>query len=129
MGQYLKDNKIAPEVILSSDAKRTTETINNILTAAGLTVKPAFTKALYLATPGEMLKEIAKVADSVQSVMLVCHNPGAEQLAKILIKSGNAADIERLKQKYPTAALTCLTLGSDSWKTLNPASCHLDFFI
>ena len=129
MGKYIQENNIAPQAILCSDATRTTQTAKNIMRAAGIQNPISFSKTLYLATPGEILKEIAKVDDSIESVLIVAHNPGVEQLARLLTAAGDAESIARLKEKYPTAALACFSIDATSWKEINPASGNLDKFI
>ncbi len=129
IGEYLKQNNLKPDVILSSDAMRTTMTIKNVLREAGYDIDVDFRKRLYLATPGEMLKEIATINDASQSAMIVCHNPGAEQLVKFLTKSGGYDAISRIKVKYPTAGLARLVLDSDSWKNIQPTSGYLEDFV
>lgn len=129
IGKYLKENEIIPDRIISSDALRTKQTAKNILRESGIATKAEFTKNLYLATPGEILKEIAKTDNDFSSLMVVCHNPGAEQLAKYLAGSGDDEVIKRLKTKYSTAGLACLTLKSNNWQQLDPACGNLDNFI
>jgi phosphohistidine phosphatase len=129
IGDYLKTNNITPEVILSSDAVRTTQTINNILRAASYDINVQFSGKLYLATPGEILKEIAKISDDINSIMVVCHNPGAAQLAMMLTAGGDTDSINLMRTKYPTAGLACLTLKTETWKQVNPASGNLDKFV
>lgn len=129
MGRYFRENTIRPDVILSSDAMRTTQTINNILRESGCNVQPQFTKKLYLATPGEILKELAKLDNSNSSAMVVCHSPGVQLLSAILTGSGDEDSIERLKRKYPTTGMACLTLATDSWQKIDPGCGHLDMFV
>lgn len=129
MGEYFKKNNINPDVILCSDAKRTSSTIENIIRAAWFNKKPAFLKSLYLATPGEILKELAKIDNSNNSALVVAHNPGIEQLAKILIKTGNYEALSRIRIKYPTCALTILEINSANWQEINPASADIIDFI
>ncbi|PIR38727.1 MAG: hypothetical protein COV35_06080 [Alphaproteobacteria bacterium CG11_big_fil_rev_8_21_14_0_20_39_49] len=129
MGKYISLNRINPDVILSSDSTRTTQTINNIVREAAIETKVDFIGRLYLATPGEILKELAKLDDSFSSAMVVCHNPGAEMLTAILAGNGNNGALQNLKKGYPTCSLACLTVNSDSWKNIDAGSAYLDEFI
>lgn len=129
MGKYIKSNNINPDVILSSDSARTTETINNVLKEAEISTSVDFSNKLYLATPGEILKELAKLGDEVESAMVVCHNPGAEMLTAILARDGNKFALSTLNRKYPTCGLACMTIKSDSWDKLDMGSAYLDEFI
>ncbi|MCE3232442.1 MAG: phosphoglycerate mutase protein [Rickettsiaceae bacterium] len=129
IGKYIKENNLIPEKILCSDAVRTSMTAKNITREAGANITISFMKELYLATPGEILKILAKVDDKVNSVMVVCHNPGVEQLAKLLTASGDANSIAQLKTKYPTAGLACFSIDTESWGEINPGSANLDRFV
>jgi phosphohistidine phosphatase len=129
IGKYLNDNFIKPEVILSSSSKRTEQTINTIISASHLAVKPQFIDKLYLATAGEILKEIAKVDDKINSIMIVAHNPGVAVLAKLLAGSGKKESLELLQIKYSTAGLAILNFNMLSWSILDPSSGYLQEFI
>lgn len=128
-GKYLKLKGISPDYIISSDSCRTAQTIKNILREAGINTQVQYSKKLYLATAGEMLKELAKIDDKIASVLLVCHNPSAQQLATILAGNGNPQAIQNVKNKYPTCGLAYLELDTDSWKIIDPACGFLKEFV
>jgi phosphohistidine phosphatase len=129
MGKYIKEQNLIADRILCSDSVRTTTTAINILREIKEDIPIHFTKELYLATAGEMLKILAKTDDELNSVMIITHNPGIEQLAKFILKSGDAESIHRLQTKFSTAALACFSLDTDSWQKINPGSGNLDSFI
>jgi phosphohistidine phosphatase len=128
IGEYIKKHDIAPQIILCSDAIRTMLTAKNIVRECGIDTNITFTKQLYLATAGEILKVIARIDNTVDSAMVVCHNPGVENLAKFLLEDGNNDSIHRLKTKYSTCGLACFTLQTDNWAEINPQSGYLDYF-
>jgi phosphohistidine phosphatase len=53
------------------------------------------------------------VPETVESVMLIGHNPGLHQLALALASTGD--ELERLGAKFPTAALATIELAS-TWR-------------
>lgn len=122
IGDYLKHQGINPDAILSSSATRTKQTINLITRRAGIMQEPQFCKELYLATPGEMMKAIAKQAPKdAESLLIVAHNPGVQQLAALLSHGkGDGQALEQLRIKYPTATLAILTLHIDDWDAIQP---------
>ncbi len=61
--------------------------------------------------------------DSADSVLLIGHNPGLEQLALALADRG--ADLARLREKFPTGALATIVVGGESWAGLEPGSGEL----
>jgi phosphohistidine phosphatase len=56
-------------------------------------------------------------------VMLIGHNPGLQQLARLLASSGT--DLAKLEEKFPTAAFAALTVESDGWAGLRPGAAEL----
>lgn len=129
IGRYLKINDISPDFIISSDSCRTAQTIKIALREAGIDTPIQFSQKLYLATAGEMLKELAKIDDKITSAMIVCHNPGAEILTSILAGKANSEAIQNVKKKYPTCGLAYLELDTDSWKIIDPACGFLKEFV
>lgn len=79
MGREMRDAGLAFDLVVASPAKRVAETI-----AAIDGSPPTWDKAIYNATAGELLGIIQEVAVDVQSLMLVGHNPGFEELASLL---------------------------------------------
>ena len=70
---------------------------------------------MYGASGDELLERLRRVPDRVDAVALVGHNPGIQDLAIALVGAGD--DIERLRAKFPTAALA--VIGFDgTWRGL-----------
>jgi phosphohistidine phosphatase len=99
IGQHLRDEGIAPDLVLCSSAARTRETLERI----GLS--GVVEHDLYGASATELLARLRDVPPSVESVLLIGHNPGTHDLALVL--TGEPAD------KYPTGALATIEL--DEW--------------
>ena len=55
--------------------------------------------------------------------MLIGHNPGLHDLARVLASLG--ADLPQLEEKFPTGALGTLVVDSDSWAALRPGDAEL----
>lgn len=125
---YAKKHIPCPGLVLCSTATRTKQTIAALVNAWEKAPEIIYTHRLYLASPGELLKEIAKVNEAVTSVMVVAHNPGIESLAAMLVKDGNKQAYDRMRAKYPTAGLAMFTLES-AWDSINPRSATLVDFI
>ena len=64
--------------------------------------------------------------DEVESVMLIGHNPGIQDLALSL--AGAGSEIARLRSKFPTAALATLEFNG-TWRELAPGSAELVSFV
>lgn len=107
VGQFLRREEIKIDLVISSPAKRARETIELVLPAAKLEVELRFEDRIYEATPRTLLAVIAEVKPSVNTLMLVGHNPGFEGLLEILTTQA---------RHLPTASVAFIDLDSDEWK-------------
>ena len=125
IADYIRAQGIAPNLILSSSARRARETVERIF---GSAVTVAFEDALYLASADRLLARLHAVEDA-SSVMMVGHNPGLANLAVALMGRGDKAVGEMMMTKYPTGGLACFSLKIDRWSDLAAEGTHLDAFI
>ena len=123
IAKHLARLGIQPELVLCSTAERTRKTLELVRPALGTTGTTRLESELYAASSDELLERIRAVPEEVASVMLIGHNPGLQDLALVLASAG--ADLERLKAKFPTAALATLTLANTPWSTLSEADAVL----
>jgi phosphohistidine phosphatase len=82
-----------------------------------------FVAELYAASEQKLLERLRALPESADSVMLIWHNPGLQELALVLTWRG--VDLPKLKQKFPTGALATLVVDSDSWEALRPGDAEL----
>jgi phosphohistidine phosphatase len=99
IGRHLRDEGIAPELVLCSSAARTRETL------ARIGLEGEAERGLYGASATELLARLRELPPGIESVMLIGHNPGMHDLALLL--TGEPGD------KYPTGALATIEL--DNW--------------
>jgi phosphohistidine phosphatase len=126
IGRHLREQRIAPELVLCSPARRARETLERIEPAFGaraVRVEPR----LYGATPDMLLELLRGVPEPVASVMLIGHNPGLERLAVRLARP--SPQLRALEAKYPTAALATLTFDVSSWSSLDAGTAELVGFV
>src|SRR5215468_12357382 len=77
IGAWLAEHGFRPELILSSSARRTRDTVAGLgVVAEG--VEAAFEDGLYLAEPDGILRRIAKLKPALTRVLVIGHNPGME---------------------------------------------------
>jgi phosphohistidine phosphatase len=126
MAAHLREQGIAPELVLCSTALRARETFEGIEPALGTPVV-RFEPELYGAGPDVLLDRLHKVGDEIGSVMLIGHNPSLELLARDLARPEPA--VRELAAKYPTAALATLVVGEASWRTLGSGTAELTGFV
>ena len=125
IAKHLRRLGIEPELVLCSPATRTRETLEVLRPAIG-TSTVMFEEELYLASSNRLIARIHLVPDSVASVLLIGHNPGLHELALALVAAGD--DMERLEEKFPTAALATLAFG-DAWSRLARADATLTAYV
>ena len=88
--------------MLASRARRSVETVER----AGVP-SPSFDERIYDASAGQLLAVVQEVADGVERLLMVGHNPGFERLASRLVGS----EIE-----MPTGSLIEIELPIDRWQ-------------
>jgi phosphohistidine phosphatase len=127
MAGHLEDEGIRPDLVLCSPARRTRETLERIEDALGDGIEARFEDALYGATEATLLRCLNALPDEVDSVMLIGHNPGLEDLAMALASQG--AELDRLREKFPTAALATIDLPADRWSAVERGRGELVAFV
>lgn len=119
VGETMRLEHIKPEKWFVSSAKRTTDTCQRILLAGKFKHEPIYDKSLYLASAGEMIRYLNKVDDNPESIIVIAHNPGIEQLLKLLCGShGNTKALRALNTGYPPATLSVIGVDISSWDEL-----------
>ena len=126
MAEHIRREGIAPELVLCSPSRRTAQTLTLIAPGLGDGTDAQIKPELYAAAAADLLEALHGVPDEVESVMLIGHNPGIQDLALSL--AGNGPEIARVRGKFPTAALATLEFGA-SWRELAPASAELVSFV
>lgn len=126
--RHMKRAGIAPALVLCSSARRTVMTLDGIARALPEQAETVIDDDLYAASAGRLLARLRSVPDRVPSVMLIGHNPGLEDLAAMLVGTGDDALRRHMAAKFPTGALTALRFGG-SWADLAPAEAELESFV
>lgn len=126
IAEHLSTESATTDLVLCSSARRARETLERIAPALGDGVDVQIEPELYAASDERLLKRLRAVAEDVESVLLVGHNPGLEQLAVELAGSGD--ELSSLRRKYPTAALATLEFDGP-WRALKPRRATLTAFI
>jgi len=123
LAEHLRRERIAPELVLCSPAVRTRQTLQLVRPPG----RVAFLDALYGASCDELLELLRSVSDTIDSVMLIGHNPGLRELA-LELASGRSG-LERLEAKFPTAALATLTIAAGPWGRAAPGDAVLTGYV
>lgn len=89
-----------PQVVVSSDSKRTRQTWDHMKAALGGSPDVRFTSSLYLAGPPEVRQALRELPDGVETAMVIGHNPGWEEVVfelcgvRVRMTTCNAALLE-----------------------------------
>ncbi len=125
IGRYAGSHGIRPQLVLCSSARRARETLDLLRPALGPDVAVDFGDDLYGADTDHLLRRLRALGDDIESVLVVGHNPGVQDLAIRLAGDGEPIAVERLMAKFPTGALATLDLGISTWAQLKPGCGYL----
>jgi len=129
MGRVMAERSLKPDLILCSTSQRTRETLDLAraqFDAVGSLAE--FEDGLYLASADELLARVRAIGTEAKTVLLIGHNPGMHGLALTLARTGDAKSLNRLEEKFPTAALAVFTFPQMSWSEVGPAGGRLESF-
>jgi phosphohistidine phosphatase len=129
MGAYMARHSLIPDRILCSPARRTRETWAAIATQWPADRDVVFDQRLYEATPQSILSVIRVQHEAARTLLVIGHNPGLQATAELLIAAGDVELRERLREKFPTAALAVIDFAIDKWKAIHQRSGRLDRYI
>jgi phosphohistidine phosphatase len=125
---HMAEEQLFPDLALVSPARRARETWE--LVAPKLGEVPARSEPRFYESPPErLLAVVRELEPDVRSVLLVGHNPGFEDLAKLLIGHGDRYAFARMAKKYPTAGLAVIDFPVEDWPAVKPGSGRLDRFV
>lgn len=111
MGRLLREQGLLPDLIITSTARRARDTAELVAQGAGYEGEVEETRSFYHAPPRAYLERLRALPPEIGCVLLVGHNPGMEELVKVL--AGVA-------ERFPTAALANVALPITSWDQLTP---------
>ena len=119
MAMRLKQRGIQIDLIISSSARRTSDTANIFADILNYNSEIIFDRRLYAASERHILSVINHLDDKFTNVLLVCHNPGITNLVNYL--SGS------LIENIPTSGIVGL-LSERIWKEVDEKSCTCLFY-
>ena len=109
MGELVRECGLMPDVVISSDAVRARFTAEAMAEAAHYAGEILLDQRLYTAGPDDILSLLRRMRQNAETVMIVGHNPGLEELVEQLTGA---------RQDLPTAALAQIVLPIDRWRDL-----------
>jgi phosphohistidine phosphatase len=84
MAKFLKNNKLIPSLIISSSAKRAKDTSNLLAESIGYDKNIHLSELLYGTDANHYIRVISEIADNIDILLLVGHNPILENLIELI---------------------------------------------
>ncbi|MCF6368878.1 SixA phosphatase family protein [Rhizobium halophilum] len=129
MGNHMAREHLVPHLALVSDATRTQETWELVRKRLPGEIETRVTPELYDATAANMLQVLRRAEASADTVVIVGHNPGLQEVALLLVGDGKASARAAMAEKYPTGALAVIDFPAFDWKDIEPGSGYLAQFV
>ncbi len=116
-GETLAEHKFTPNYVLCSTATRTRETLEQLQHSFTEPLEVEYSPKIYNASDVELLTQIAKIKNDINTLLVVGHNPGLYQLSLILAKEGDKQMHNNLQMNFPTCALVVINFEG-SWQNI-----------
>lgn len=130
IGEYFRSNAIHFDHVAASPAVRVIETIEHVAEGTGGVIAPSWDKRIYLASAVSLLDVVQETDDQHDSLLLVGHNPGLEDLVLLLVPdSAEDQARDQVEEKFPTASIAEISFQVDHWEDIRPNSGTLSLFL
>lgn len=129
IGAYMASHGLVPDLIVCSTARRARETCDLAATAFAKPPKVVHESRLYDNNPDVLFDVVRQTGADVQVLLLVGHNPSFQSFSDTMTASGHGDARQRMREKFPTAALAVIDFPVDAWKDVHPHSGRLDRLI
>lgn len=123
-GRWLREAGWVPDRVLCSPARRTRQTWELVAAESGVSAPVTYEERLYGGSDEELLDLVRETPAQVRTLLLVGHNPGAQELVLLLAGEGDASALEQARTKFPTSAIAVLGLPG-AWSSLAPGDARL----
>ncbi|TCS62476.1 SixA phosphatase family protein [Varunaivibrio sulfuroxidans] len=141
IGRLMATRGWTPQFVHCSTAARARQTWDGVVTGlhaipmetfgeGNRTPPVVYHDRLYLSTPEVMIEVLRETPPVCENALLIAHNPGMENLVRRLCGPGSdAQEVEKVRRKYPTAALSIITVEGASWRNIGVAPSRLTRFV
>lgn len=113
LGEKLKAKNILPDLIVSSPAIRARKTAENVSEIIGYTKSVMYNEVIYQAFLHEIIESITYTFDTVDSLMVVGHNPSLTALA--ITYAG-------FKEEMDMASVIRIDFNCSSWTSIDKSN-------
>ncbi|MGW0209610.1 SixA phosphatase family protein [Streptomyces sp. NPDC003233] len=128
-GRALAEADCLPDLALCSPAVRARRTWELASAEWGTPPPVRYDRRLYAAGVPELLEVVHEAPPEVETLLLIGHNPGLEELVLELARDGLEDTLERVRTKFPTSAIAVLSWHGTGWPALGPGTALLTSLI
>lgn len=125
MAHRLARTRPLPELVLCSAAARAVQTYEPIAKVFGSSVEVRIEDGLYGASGSALLTRLRELPHEVESVLLIGHNPGVQDLLIELASDGDPARLDAVRTGFPTCAVATLRVKG-RWYELGPSTASVE---
>jgi len=139
LARHMAERGIRPDLVLCSPATRTRQTWERLEKrlaghaaaddAGRDTPRIRFEPSLYLAEPPTLLALVRAAPKRCRELILIGHNPGLEDFARLLAGSSSGDSLTRLTEKFPTGGLAEIAFPAATWAEIAADSGFLASFV
>lgn len=124
-GRALAEADCLPGLALCSTAVRARRTWELAAAQWGTPPPVRHDPRLYHAGVPELLDVVRDTPAEVETLLLIGHNPGLEDLVLTLAGDGLDDTLDRVRAKFPTSAIAVLSWRGAAWRDLAPGAALL----
>lgn len=130
IGTWMKRERLSFDHIIASPAVRVIDTIDQVVTTFGPLGEPTWERRVYLASSATLMDVLRELGPEYDSVLMVGHNPGLEDLILDLVPDVKGDALRDLVyEKYPTAAVAEMELDITNWSDIDRNTATLTRYI
>jgi phosphohistidine phosphatase len=129
IGAYMARHALVPGLAVVSPSRRTRETWERLSPVLSAEVAVTYEERLYSAAPDAILAVARATKPAVRVLLLIGHNPGLHEAARLLIASGDVEARERLSEAMPTCGLAVIDFAGKDWRKLHARGGRLEHFV
>jgi phosphohistidine phosphatase len=126
---YMVRHALIPDRVIISPSRRTRETWERLAPAFAAPPPVSFDERLYHCGPQTLIAVIKETGRAVRALLVIGHNPGLHDTARLLIASGDVEARERLNESLPTTGLAVIDFAAEDWRKLHPHGGRLERFV
>jgi phosphohistidine phosphatase len=129
IGAYLARHGLLPDLVAVSTSQRTRQTWEHVAAMLSASPPASFEERLYNAGAEAILAVVKETKPAVRTLMVIGHNPGLHEVARLLIASGDVEARERLNEGLPTTGLAVIDFAGKDWRKLHAHGGRLERFV